>query len=87
VRFRYTPVIAAASAPRFFVLEPRRIVDTVTDDERLTNHWARRRRQRERIAPGLPGIVFKELRKKCSGALPLQTYAKYGVSRRSEEKM
>jgi hypothetical protein len=49
----------------------------------------RRRRQRERKGSRreLPGIVFKELRKKCSGALPLQTYAKYGVSRRSEEKM
>jgi hypothetical protein len=78
VRCRYIPVIAAASAPRFFVLEPRRIVDTVTDDERLTNHWPRRRRQRERKGPRreLPGIVFKELRKKCSEALPLETPAK-----------
>jgi hypothetical protein len=70
VRFRYTAVIAAASAPRFFVLEPRRIVDTVTDDERLTNHWPRRRRHvKERGRAGVAGNSFQGIAQEMLGGV------------------
>jgi hypothetical protein len=70
VRCRYTPVIAAALAPRFFVLEPRRIVDTVTDDERLTNHAASTQTTGKKgIAPGVAGNSFQGIAQEMLGGV------------------
>jgi hypothetical protein len=82
------PVIAAASAAVFFrshdeLLTWRSMMKGLQEPGPLDADNV----ERKGVARELLGIVFKGLRKKCSEALPLESDAKYGFSRRSEEKI